>query len=86
MDDKMRKHALCVLGVYGEEPNLEIMGVFFWRGTGIIQPMEEHPQFEYYEKRKLDIKGSQADRELVETFWVTKEEEMLPNPSKSGPA
>jgi hypothetical protein len=48
MDDKMRNHTLCVLGVYGEEPALEIMGVFFWRGTGIIEPMKEHPQYEYY--------------------------------------
>lgn len=73
----MRKHSLCVLGVYGEEPNLEIMGVFFWRGPGVIEPMLEHPQFEYYKQRKLDIKGSAADRELVERFWVTKEEEVL---------
>jgi elongation factor 1-gamma len=55
MDDKMRKHSLCVLGVYGDEPALEIMGVFFWRGLGIIEPMLEHPQFEYFNKRKLDI-------------------------------
>ena len=43
MDDKMRKHSLCVLGVYGDEPSLEIMGVFFWRGTDVIEPMKEHP-------------------------------------------
>lgn len=76
MDDKMRKHALCVLGVYGEEPELEIMGVFIWRGTGVIEPMKEHPQYEYYKQRKLDIK-SQADRALVEAFWTVKEEEKL---------
>jgi hypothetical protein len=43
MDDKMRKHSLCILGVYGEEPSLEIMGVFFWRGPGVLEPMLEHP-------------------------------------------
>lgn len=48
MDDKMRKHSLCVLGVYGQEPDLEIMGVFFWRGVGVIEPMLEHPQYEFY--------------------------------------
>jgi hypothetical protein len=35
----MRKHALGVMGVYGEEPNLEIMGVFLWRGADVIEPM-----------------------------------------------
>lgn len=80
----MRKDSLCVLGVYGDEPSLEIMGVFFWNGKGVIEQMNEHPQYEYYEKRKLDIKNSQADRELVERFWRVKEEEMLPSPLGDG--
>lgn len=80
MDDKMRKHSLCVLGVYGEEPSLEIMGVFFWRGVDIIEPMQEHPQFEYFNRRKLDIKCSEADRDLIERFWTVKEEEKLVSP------
>ena len=79
----MRNHTLCVLGVYGEEPALEIMGVFFWRGTGVIEPMKEHPQYEYYTQRKLDIKGSEADRELVERFWTVKPNELLENPLSS---
>ena len=49
MDDKLRKHSLGVMGVYGEEPNLEIKGVFIWRGSKIPLPMVEHPQFEYYD-------------------------------------
>ncbi|CDW83612.1 elongation factor 1- [Stylonychia lemnae] len=77
IDDKLRKHALGVIGVYGEEPSLEIMGVLMWRGTGIPLPMEEHPQFEYYNKRRLDIQGSDADKKLVESFWVSKEEGTL---------
>lgn len=43
IDDKLRKHALGVFGVYGEEPSLEIMGVFMWRGTDVPLPMNEHP-------------------------------------------
>lgn len=84
MDDKMRKHSLCVLGVYGQEPDLEIMGVFFWRGVGVIEPMLEHPQYEFYKQRKLDISGSAADRALVENFWTVKEEEVLPFVAKPG--
>lgn len=77
MDDKMRKHALGVFGVYGEEPELEIMGVFVWRGTEVIKPMEEHPQFEYYTRRKLDVANSEADRKIVEEFWQKKEEDTV---------
>lgn len=72
------------MGVYGEEPSLEILGVFFWRGVGLIEPMKEHPQFEYFNQRKLDIKGSAADRELVERFWTVNEEGSLPNPLGEG--
>jgi len=53
----MRRHSIGVLGVFGEEPNFEVMGVFLWRGTDIIYPMKEHSQFEYFEKRKLDPKN-----------------------------
>jgi len=43
MDEKLRKHSLGVLGVYGDEPSLEIIGVFVWRGTELPQPMVDHP-------------------------------------------
>ena len=37
--------------MYGSEPELEVYGVMMWRGNGIIEPMNEHPQFEYFKKR-----------------------------------
>ena len=77
MDDKLRKHTLGVFGVYGEEPSLDILGVLLFRGVELPLPMVEHPQFEYYQKRKLDIRGSEADKKLVEEFWEKKEGEML---------
>ncbi len=72
----MRRHSLGILGVYGEEPSLEIKGVFLWRGTDIIQPLIDHPQFEYYERRKLDV-TKEEDRNLVAEFWEKKEEETV---------
>ena len=85
IDDKMRKHSFCALGVYGDEPSLEVMGVMFWRGTDIIEPMKEHPQFEFFEKRKLNISGSAADREIAERFWEVSEEQALTNPLSDNP-
>lgn len=43
IDDKLRKHAIGVFEVVGEEPTLEIMGVMMWRGVDIPFPMIEHP-------------------------------------------
>jgi len=31
------------MGVYGEEPNLEIRGVFVWRSTGKPFEITDHP-------------------------------------------
>jgi len=33
--EDFRKYAFAVVGVYGEEPNLEIRGVWVWRGVGV---------------------------------------------------
>ena len=80
IDDKIRKHSLAVFTVLGEEPSLEIMGVFMCRGTEMILPMMEHPQFEYYAKKKLNIKESESDRKIIEEFWTKKEEETIELP------
>ena len=43
-----------------------------WRGTGIPQEAIDHPQFEYYKNRKLDL-TNEADVKLVREFWGGKE-------------
>jgi elongation factor 1-gamma len=69
IDDKIRKHTLGSMGVYGEEPSLEIKGVFMWRGTGIIHPMNDHPQFEYYKRVQLNPEV-EADRKVFEEYFA----------------
>jgi len=76
MDETLRKHTLGVMGVYGDEPKLEIMGLFLWRGADIPKPMLEHPQFEYFKKQKLDPKN-ESDRKLVSEFWIKGEDEVV---------
>lgn len=53
--DKFGKYSFGRMCVTGEEPSLEIEGVFMWRGTTIPQECIDHPQFEYYRPRKLDL-------------------------------
>ena len=57
VDDKLRPHSLGVFGVYGDEPELEQIGLMLWRGSEIPAPMKDHPQFEYWTKKKLDVKN-----------------------------
>lgn len=53
--DHFRKHALAMHAITGDEPNLDIEGVWLFRGKGIPQEMVDHPQFEYYKTRELDV-------------------------------
>ena len=64
--------------VLGEEPNLEIMGVWLVRGLEIPDGLEkEHPQFEYYNKRKLDPQNKPDDDKLVREFFGGNQGEKL---------
>merc|ERR1712196_135626 len=66
--DHFRKHAFARMCILGEEPNLEIEGVWLFRGLEIPHEMHEHPQFEYYQERKMDLKN-EKDLKLVREFW-----------------
>ena len=72
--DACRKYSLGVQGVYGEEPDFEIRGVWLWRGTDILEPMKEHTQFEVYQFKKLDPLNEQ-DRSLIEEYWTKLDDE-----------
>ena len=58
--------------MWGAEPNLEIEGVWMFRGKGIPQEMKDHPQFEYHQVRELSI-DNEEDRKLITEFWSAKE-------------
>lgn len=73
MDEKLRRHSLGCFGVYGDLGELEQIGLMLWRGSELPGPMLEHPQFEYWRKRKLDVK-SEADRQLI-LDYLTKTQE-----------
>jgi len=63
----------CMLG---EEPNLEIQGVWLFRGKGIPQEMKDHPQFEYHKVRELNF-DNEEDRKLITDFWCAKEGDIV---------
>jgi len=56
----------CVLG---EEGGLQIMGLWFMRGTELPDGLvKEHPQFEYYKPRKLDPRNNKDDDALIRSY------------------
>jgi len=67
--DPFRKYTFSVHGVYGEEGDYEIRGVWMWRGTDIPQEIREHDNFDYMTIRKLDV-TNQTDKDLVESYWL----------------
>jgi len=66
--ETFRKYAFGVVGVYGDEPNLEIRGVWVWRGTEIPNEIKEHVSSEWFKFTKLDSKN-ENDRKKLEEYW-----------------
>lgn len=58
----------CVLG---EIPNLQIYGVWLMRGPDEMPDglTKEHPQWEYYNCRKMDPRNNPEDDKLVRAYW-----------------
>lgn len=72
------KYSFARHGVFGEEPNLEIMGVWLVRGTVIPDGLaKNHPQFEYYHSRKLDPRNNKDDDKMIREYFSAKEEDLV---------
>jgi len=81
MDDKFRNYAFAVIAILGEEPSLEIQAVWLFRGKTIPQEMIDHPQFEYYKTRQLDV-TNEADKKIITEFFIAKSEVTTINGAK----
>jgi elongation factor 1-gamma len=73
------KYTFARMGVFGEEPNLEIKGVWLMRGKDEIPDglRKQHPQFEYYRTRKLDPRNNPDDDKLVREYFGGQEEGII---------
>lgn len=71
--DSFRKYSFARMCILGTEEKQEIMGVFLWRSLDITQECKDHPQFEYYMRRKLDIFNNADDEKLMREFWGSNE-------------
>lgn len=74
--DDFRKHCFAMMAITGDEPNLDIESVWLFRGKGIPPRMDEHPQWEYYQPRELNV-NNEADRQLITDFWSAKADDVI---------
>jgi elongation factor 1-gamma len=65
---------MCLLGT---EDAQEIKGVFMWRGQGVPKECDEHPSFEYYKRRQLDIVNNKEDLALLRAYWGSKPDDTI---------
>ena len=72
--DKARKQSFGSMGVYGEDGNNIIAGLWVWRGQDLMFKLSEDWQVDYesFEWKKLDPKSDET-KKLVELFFEQKE-------------
>jgi len=46
--EHFRKYCYAVHGIYGDEPKLEIRGMWMWRGKTLPFEVTDHPSYEYH--------------------------------------
>lgn len=71
--EALRRFSAGTIGIYGQEPNLDVKGCLMWRGQVVPIELEEHPQFEYYERRKADLSNDE-DQKLINDYWCNLDE------------
>jgi len=77
--DFISKIAFGKHAVLGEQPNLQIEGVWFVRGPKELPDhfVKDHPSMEYYKTRLLDPRNNKDDDKLIREFLGGKEGDMM---------
>lgn len=69
--DRMRKHAFGVVGIFGENNNSTISGVWIWRGHELAFDLHEDLQVDYesYKWTKVDPNSAEGKAAVNEYFF-----------------
>lgn len=68
--NKFLKFMFGYMGVYGDEPNLSVQGIWMWRGQDENpEEMKMHPGWEFYKKTRLDAQDPKV-REMIMDYWM----------------
>jgi len=67
--ETLHKYAFGSMLIFGEEPSLEVSGVWVYRGTGTPADMESCDDYPHYNWRQADI-SDPAQRTLIEDYFA----------------
>ncbi len=68
-DDDFKRYSFGVHGVYGNNNEFKVKGLWMWRGEDIPEEIKENEYFNYLSIKKLDCKNDK-DKKLVEEYWT----------------
>ena len=68
-DDDFKRYSFGVHGVYGNNNEFKVKGLWMWRGEDIPEEIKENEYFNYLSIKKLDCKNGK-DKKLVEEYWT----------------
>jgi len=67
--DKLRKYGFGSICIFGEEPNLEVSGIWIFRGPEIPAEMTFTDDCEHYEWKKLDY-NDESTKQLIGDYFA----------------
>ena len=68
-DDDFKQYSFGIHGVYNNNNEYKIRGVWMWRGEDIPNEIKENDYFKYLKIRKLNS-ANDVDKKLVEDYWT----------------
>ena len=69
IDEDFRNYAFGIHGVYGNEGDYKVRGVWLWRGNEIPKEIKENDYFKYITIKKLKSDNNN-DKELIKEYWT----------------
>ena len=69
IDDDFKKYSFGVHGVYGNNNEFKVRGIWMWRGEEIPKEIKENEYYDYLSIKKLRNDNDQ-DKKLVEDYWT----------------
>lgn len=67
-DLNLGRNLIAVHGIYGDEPELKIRGMWFWKSKDFYEAFKDHPGCEYVKWTKLDP-SKPEDVKRLEEYW-----------------
>ena len=69
IDENFKNYSFGVHGVYGNNNEYKVKGLWIWRGTEIPEEIKDNEYFEYLKIKKLSNENND-DKKLVEEYWT----------------